>query len=151
MADEEMLPSTDLVLGIKRAMTDLATTVLTAQEVTQADNAGSQIEYPLIVVQLPIKNDTADYRNAQVGRYTAEVDLYWSASEQFDLLDTLDEAENTLKRLPLYQHPCMYVRGTASRTQPVTDTTTAVTLLHGTISLTYQIYEIYLTGGKVNG
>lgn len=139
MADEVLLPRTDLAASQMALLKDLAPTILPAAKAI--DEASQQEEYPQIIIQLPQKIDMPELRNGQIGRYTTHVDFYVDLDKQGDLMDMLDKAEYRLQRLRLTKYPCRYVRGTLQSPQPIADNTTSRPLWHGVILINYELLE----------
>lgn len=136
---EELYPRTDLLVSMMDTLKDLAPTILPVDKAL--DKKSMQEEYPQIIVQLPMKVDLPQYRNATLSRFTNHIDFYLDLDTQGDLADMLDKAEYRLMRLRLSKYPCRYVRGSLQSPQPIADNSTSRPLWHGVILIDYEILE----------
>lgn len=134
------LPRTDLIQSVMALLAPLAPTVLTGDEAM--DKKTWQFEYPQIIVQMPLKRDTPQYKLVQTGTYSVQIDFYWNADQKGSFMDALDKAEILLPHLKLKKYSCDYQSGSLVSPQPQVDTTTSMKLLHGVIAADFLINEI---------
>lgn len=116
-----------------------ATTVLTGDEANDPNTF--QLEYPQIIVQIPLRVEQSRYKLVTTGVYTQQIDLYWNADEMGSLMDTLDKLEILLPHLKLTQYPCEYQADSLVSSQPQVDTTTSTKLIHGVVRADFFITE----------
>lgn len=138
--DNVLLPRTDLLSCVCNLVKPLATTVLTGDEAN--DPQTFQLEYPQIIVQIPWRTETSQYKLVTTATYTQQVDLYWPADEMGTMMDALDKIEILLPHLKLQKYRCDYVTDSMISPQPQVDTTTSEKLIHGVVRADFFITEI---------